>query len=82
MQKKHTKPLETLRLEIDKVDSSLLKYLLKRERLVKKIGELKTKNKIKITDKKREKQILSKAKTPFLKKIFKKIMKESRKAQS
>lgn len=81
MQKKHTRPLEILRLEIDKVDRNLRKFLLEREKLVKKIGKLKTRNKIRITDKKREKQVLSKAKTKFVKEIFKKIVKEAKRIQ-
>lgn len=76
-----TKDLQKYRKKIDKIDKKLQKYLEKREILVKKIGKLKKENKIGITDKTREKEILSKIKSSYVKKIFKSIIEISKEAQ-
>lgn len=76
-----TKDLQKYRKKIDKIDKKLQKHLGKRELLVKKIGELKKENKIGVTEKTREKEVLSKIKSSYVKKIFKSIIKISKEAQ-
>jgi chorismate mutase/prephenate dehydrogenase len=48
-----------LRKEIDKTDRAILKLLSKRMKLVRKIGKIKRKYGMRIVDRKREKEILS-----------------------
>jgi len=75
------------RKKIDLIDHQLIKLLSKRLESVKKIGEYKKKNKIKIINKKRENEILkdriknSKLSKKFIKKLFSLIIIESRKTQ-
>lgn len=80
-QVKMTKDLQKYRKKIDKIDKKLQKHLEKRGVLVEKIGEVKKENKIKITDKTREKEILGKIKNTYVKKIFKSIIEISKEAQ-
>ena len=75
------KDLQMYRKKIDKIDKKLQKYLGKREILIKKIGEIKKKNKIKVSDKTREKEVLGKIKSPYIKKIFKSIIEISKASQ-
>ena len=73
--------LKIYRKQLDKIDSQVIKLLEKREKISKKIGPYKKKNKIKIQDKSREKQILKKLNKNYLKHIFKIIMRNSREIQ-
>mgnify|MGYP001114702761 CR=1 FL=1 len=52
--------IEKLRKKIDKLDQKIVNNLTKRFELIEKIGKIKKKLKIKITDKKREKEIIQK----------------------
>jgi chorismate mutase len=70
-----------IRKEIDKIDKKIATLLKKRFSKVAKIGQIKTHKKIKIKDKKREEKILSTFDTDSEKKIFKTIIKESKKIQ-
>jgi chorismate mutase len=76
------KDLQKTRKEIDAVDEKLKKYIEKREKLIKKVKKIKDKLNLKIQDKNREQKILKRMKSPFVKKVFKEILKHSRKAQS
>ena len=73
--------LKIYRKQLDKIDSQVIKLLEKREKISKKIGQYKKKNKIKIQDKSREKQILKKLNKNYLKHIFKIIIRNSREIQ-
>jgi chorismate mutase len=82
--------LEKFRKEIEKTNLQILRLLAKRNKISKKIGEYKKKNKIPITDKKQEKKVFAKIKVQskrlglnqrFTKDVFKKIVKESKKVQ-
>jgi len=69
--------LKKIREEIDEIDSNIILLLQKRFYL-----SSKTKNyKPKIKDKKREKDILQKTPSSHIKKIYKKILKISKKYQ-
>lgn len=72
------KELLKLRKNIDLVDSKIKKNLKKRGVLIKKIKKLKKKYNLKIEDKTREREILRKIKNPFVKKIYKEILKRSK----
>lgn len=74
--------LQKFRKEINKIDKILASLLRKRIFYVKKIGQLKCAKKLKLTDKKREKAILTKLKTDYEKDIFKKIIEKSKKIQN
>lgn len=76
-----TKTLSSLRAKIDKIDKKLQKHLLKREKIVRKIGEIKKIQSVKIENKTREKEILSKIESPYVKKIFQHIITESKEIQ-
>jgi chorismate mutase/prephenate dehydrogenase len=78
--------LKRLRKDIDIIDKNLVFLLAKRINLIKKVYEFKQKNKIKIFDKKREKQILTetiisakklKINPKLVSDVFKRILKES-----
>jgi len=75
------------RKKIDKIDRQIIGLLEKRLESARKIGEYKRKNKIKIIDRKREKEILnervneSKLDKNFTKKLFKLMILESRRVQ-
>ena len=73
--------LKIYRKQLDKIDSQVIKLLEKREKISKKIGQYKKKNKIKVQNKSREKQILKKLNKNYLKHIFKIIMRNSREIQ-
>ena len=73
--------LQNYRNQIDKIDSKLVLLLKKREKIIKEIGLLKKKNNQKISDKKREHEILANMETDFEKETFKTILKESKKIQ-
>jgi len=73
--------LKVLRQKIDKIDKQLLALLRARMAISKQIGKAKKIKKLPITNKKREKIVLSKLKTPSEKAIFKKIISESKKVQ-
>jgi len=74
--------VKKIRKGIDKIDKKLKEFLGKREELVKEIGKLKKKYNLEIKDKNREKEILSDIKSPFVKKVFKKIIESSKSLQS
>ena len=74
--------LEKMRLEIDKIDSEIVKLFAKRFAVVKQIGELKKANGVKIVDKNRWKKVLEKVEnlaekkgisTKFIHEIYEKI---------
>lgn len=79
--------LEKYRKEIDAIDKKLLQLFEKRFNVSKKVGEYKKKNKMKIFDKKREKEIIekrtneTKLSSLFVKKLYKLIFKESKRLQ-
>jgi len=75
------KNIKIYRSEINIIDKSLIKLLSKREKIAKKIGKLKSIQKIDITDKKREKEIFKKTKSKFVKSVFIQIIKSSKKLQ-
>lgn len=76
-----TKVLDRTRKKIDRIDLKLQKYLSKREVLIKKIKKIKKTNDIKIEDPVREREILKKIKSLYVKKIFKSIIKISKEIQ-
>ncbi len=73
------KKLKKLRQKIDETDKKIAKLLRQRGKTVKQIRKLKLKNKLPVSDKNREKEILSKFKTPYEKSIFKEIIRQSKK---
>lgn len=75
------KNLQALRGKIDKLDLKLQNNLIKREILVKEIAKIKAKMSVPAKDSKREKEIISKIENPYVKKVFKSILAESRKIQ-
>lgn len=77
-----TKKVKKLRKKIDETDKKIAKLLRQREKIVKQIYKFKIKNKLSISDKNREKEILSKFKTPYEKAIFKEILRQSKKNSS
>lgn len=76
------------RKEFDKIDLEILEIIKKRLILSRKIGEFKKKNCLKIRDRKREKELIedrlekSSLDSGFIKKLFKLILKESRRVQN
>ncbi len=80
-QVKMTKVLDRTRKKIDRIDLKLQKYLSKREVLIKKIKKIKKTNYIKTEDPVREREILKKIKSLYVKKIFKSIIKISKEIQ-
>jgi chorismate mutase len=77
-----TKDLKKIRKQIDKIDKKLKKQLGKREKLIKKIKVIKKNTSLPVENKKREREILSKIKSPFIKKVFKEMIKISKEIQS
>ena len=73
--------LKGLRSGIDKIDKQILALIRARMAISGKIGKLKKLKKIPITNKKREKQVISRLKSPLEKAIFKKMIAESKKIQ-
>lgn len=82
--------MKQIRNQIDGIDTEILKLLKKRMSFVIKLGKLKKKNGMPIADKKREEEMMKKLEkqskkinlnAEFIKKIYKNIFKESRKAQ-
>lgn len=73
--------IHILRAQIDKIDEKINKLLEKRKEKALKIGEIKKKTNIKITDNTREKAILDKFSDTYSQNIFKKIISESKKLQ-
>ncbi len=86
---KTASPLKKYRKEIDKIDNNIAKLVLKRLKIVNKIGDFKKKQKMKIINKNREKEILkrlqkkakSRKEKAYLKNISKEIILNSRKVQ-
>jgi len=76
-----TKRLVTLRSKIDKIDKKLEKYLLKREKIAKEIGKTKKELGLPIQNSEREKEVLSKIESPYVKKIFEHIITASKEIQ-
>jgi chorismate mutase len=83
--------IKELRSKVNKVDAAIIKKLATRTKLIKKIGALKTKSGKKITDKKREQELMQfyqqisldyQLDPIFIKKLFKLIIAESRRAQN
>ncbi len=73
--------ISTLREKINKIDQKISILLKDRFSVIKTIGKIKKKKGLKISNKKREDEIISKLDNNFEKKIFKKILAESKKAQ-
>ncbi|MBU3913531.1 MAG: chorismate mutase [Nanoarchaeota archaeon] len=82
--------LEIYRRQIDRINQNILKSLKERDKISVKIGKYKKTNGNKVYDKKREQEIIKKIKNSALKnkldekhivKIFKLIIKHSRKLQ-
>ena len=82
--------LAELRAEIKSINSQILKLLARRAKVSKNIGAYKKKNKLKITDKKQEKEVFSKLRKQsrklrlnlkFVDDVFKRIVKESKRLQ-
>ena len=84
------KEIEEIRLAINKYDDRILKLLLERFILSRKIGKIKNKNNIPISNPEREKQIINrisrKIRTPIdakaIRSIFKEIFNFSKKMQN
>ncbi len=84
------KEIEEIRLAINKYDDRILKLLLERFILSRKIGKIKYKNNIPISNPEREKQIINrisrKIPTPIdakaIRSIFKEIFNSSKKMQN
>ncbi len=84
------KEIEEIRLAINKYDDRILKLLLERFILSRKIGKIKNKNNIPISNPEREKQIINrisrKIRTPIdakaIRSIFKEIFNSSKKMQN
>ena len=80
--------LRDYRKKIDLIDKKIVKLIVIRFKLIKKIAVYKKKNKIKITDKKREMQVIknikkhsSKSNQKFVMSILKNIVDYSKKIQ-
>jgi len=80
--------LETLRNEINNIDSQIFQLLNIRFKIVKKIGQYKKENNIPVLDKSREKIIEKKIKTnyqgkegEYINQIYKVVMNESKNIQ-
>lgn len=74
--------LKKIRKKIDKTDRKIQKLLEKREILIQKAGKFKKANKLKIEDVTREKEVISRIKNPYVKAIFKEIIRVSKEFQS
>jgi len=81
--------LKHYRKKIDLIDRNIVKLLLLRFKLVKQIANYKRKNKIKVTDKKREYKIINNIKKysdkqhkKFITDIFKRLIDYSKRMQS
>ncbi len=73
--------LNTLRKKIDIIDKKLIALLKRRFLLAQKIGRFKIEKNLSVVDEKREEEIMEQIKKTELKKIFKLIIKESKKVQ-
>ena len=73
--------LNKLRNDIDKIDKYIIDLLRYRKKIVIEISKIKKRNNIDVEDKKREIEVLSKAKDEYEKEILKKVIIESRKLQ-
>ena len=82
--------LDKYRKQIDEINSEIIRLLGKRMDLVKMIGKFKKQNGVKILDEKREKEIFKrlreeakkeKLNEDFINKLFKLVIKNSRKVQ-
>lgn len=79
--------LKDYRKKIDLIDKKIVKLLVMRLKLIKKVGAHKKKNKIEMTDKKREMHVLNNIKKSgrlhqkFVVNIFKNIISYSKKIQ-
>ena len=91
MTKAKSMKLEVIRNEIDILDGKLLRLIKRRMILVQKISAVKKAGKIKLEDKKREKEILSKIKyqanslamdKAFVTEIFRLLINQSKKIQN
>lgn len=74
------KNIKDLRAQIDEIDESIVTLLAKRMKIVKKIGQLKKKNRIPVLDKSRFKKVME-SKKGFVKKIWEIIHNESLKIE-
>ena len=83
--------MKQLRRQIDGIDKEVIKLLGRRMKLVLKLGKLKKKEGAPVQDKKRETEMLKKLEkqakklgldVKFVNKIYKDILKESRKIQT
>ncbi|MBI5754546.1 chorismate mutase [Candidatus Peregrinibacteria bacterium] len=78
----NNKKLNNIRKKLDQIDDKIIKTLRIRSKLIKQIGEIKKKLKLPIRNPQREKLILKKLKNKYEKRIFSKILLESRKLQA
>ena len=85
------KKLQKYRKRIDNLNSKIIKLLGKRKKITQKVGDYKKREKIKICDEYREKEIYSELKKQgkkynldgkFIEDIFSKIIKQSKKEQN
>jgi len=83
--------MKELRKQIDGIDKKIVQLLVRRMKLVLKLGKLKNKEGLPVQDKKREMQMLKKLEkqakkrgldVKFINKLYKDIFKESRRIQS
>ena len=81
--------LEGFRERINEIDSRIIDALIERTQIVSEVGAFKKENKMKIVDRKREKELISarirqaegKLNPAFVKKLFETIIKSSRNEQ-
>lgn len=81
MKSKIDKKLESFRKKIDVLDKTIMSSIENRMKLSKEIGKYKKRSGISITDSRREKEILIKAKSSDVKNIYKLIFKLSKHKQ-
>jgi chorismate mutase len=82
--------LNSLRKEIDKIDREIINQLSKRIKIIKKIGDYKKRNKLRVYSPEREKEIITKIKKfaaskninkALIEKIYKNILNQAREIQ-
>ncbi len=81
---------EKYRRQIDKINNKIISLLAERMKIVKKVGEYKKKNNMKITDKKREEKIYAEVRRnakkydlfpEYIEQVFRCIISNSKKAE-
>lgn len=69
------KQLETERRKIDEIDQEIIELIIKRFEITNNIGKIKSNNKLVVTDKKREQEIITRLKDKY-QKVDPKIIEE------